>query len=282
MMNPAGFGMRVQLLFGKKGVVKGQSGSSNVIRNGGEFFQVRSNSTEKEVAAPKNAKVSIARFPFNTYLDGKGFFINPPKKEDKSMVIGLIKPPKGHLEHQDEASRLGFQKLYLKNVPGDASVFTIGFNDAQDVSLEHFVLEKKNKFFDKYPDGQIHEINFDPIVTEAIVSKNLMHQTLLFNASESTLYDAPLGKMVVFIKTPGGFWDVALHCPISVLYDPKQVASRFVEVVKNLKVWQKSVDDQQTTPSTQKVETKEQLPIVENITNTTKAENGNGTSPATP
>jgi len=123
-------------------------------------------------------------------------------------------------------------------------VYTIGFTDRQ-VTLEGFINEKKNTFFERFPEGQIHEITFDPIVTQSISSKNLAHQTLLFNATESGLYESPLGKMVVFIKTPGGFWDVSLHCPISILTDPKQISTGFVEVVKNLKIWHKNSEEQQ-------------------------------------
>jgi len=203
------------------------------------FFVAPSKNTfERSYSTPKGKfrGAFVARFPYDTYLDGKGIQINPPQREDTSAIVGLSKPPKGHTEAKDEAARWGFHGLYLKN-DSHESVYTIGFNDTtpSSTSLQQYTEERKQRFFEKYPQGQISEVALNSSVTNHLKHNQLSFQALLFDAvTQANPYEHPLGKMVLFLKTPGGFWDLGWHSVISSLRDSKHQAM-FAEVVKDFK-----------------------------------------------
>jgi len=202
----------------------------------------RNNLTQERLYSDKSSPkkttgASVGKFPYDTYLDGKGFQIIPPRKEDSSAYVGLVKAPKGHSEVKDEAARWGFQNMYLRKDHMD-SVYTIAFTDIASSStpMEKYTEERKQRFFERYPDGQVYDVNLNNSVTSHFSTKNIDFKAFLFDAvTHSNPHEHPLGKMVLFLKTPGGFWDLGWHSGISNLRDSKQMIS-FTDTVKDLKV----------------------------------------------
>jgi hypothetical protein len=172
-------------------------------------------------------------------LDGKGFSINPPKKEDKTAIVGFVKLPKGHKDNPDAAARMGFQSLYLLS-DGNTSVYTIDFDDSSPkLSLENYIRERQQRFNDAYPDGYFYPVELAPVVTEHLTKKNdVKCSAVLFNAAATgvNLYEEPMGKLVLFMKTPGGFWNIAWHTSINNLLDNKKNLA-FTETLKDLRVY---------------------------------------------
>jgi len=206
--------------------------------------------------AKANKGTPIAHFPSETLLNGKGFTINPIKREDKSAFVGFVKPPKGHKESSEAALTLGLQTIYLQqNNNGDtSSVYTVNFDDSSPtLSMEAYIRDKQQRFNDTYPDGHFYPINLHSVVTEHLTKKNDVKCTaILFNPNGGP-YSQALGKLVLFLSTPGGFWDIAWHTNISTLLDPKQIVG-FTEAIKQLRiVWREG--EGKESSSAQKVTT---------------------------
>jgi hypothetical protein len=250
-MNALRFGTRIRENFFSKQSQSSQSLTPQPPRGFSIFasgIQLSSERFYSDKSSPKKPNgAAVGRFPYETYLDGKGFQIIPPRKEDKSAYVGLVKPPKGHSELQEEAARWGFQNLYLKK-DGNDSVYTVGFTDASPSStpMDQYTDERKQRFFERYPEGQVFDVNLNESVTSHLTGKNVEFKALLFDAlSRSNPHEHPLGKMVLFLKTPGGFWDLGWHSGISNLRDSKQMIG-FTNAVKDFKVILKTSDNAQS------------------------------------
>jgi len=242
-MNTLRFGTKIRETFFSKQSQSSQSLTPHPPRPFSNFvfgnqFVTPGERFYSDKSSPKKASgASVGRFPYDTYLDGKGFQIIPPRKEDKSAYVGLVKAPKGHSEIKEEAARWGFQNMYLKK-DGNDSVYTVGFTDASPSStpMEQYTEERKQRFFERYPEGQVFDVNLNTSITSHLSGKNVEFKTFLFDAvSHSNPHEHPLGKMVLFLKTPGGFWDLGWHSGISNLRDFRQMIG-FTDAVKDLKV----------------------------------------------
>jgi len=236
-MNALRFGSKIRETFFANQSQSSQSfhAQHNAFAPINQFTQERLYSDKSN---PKKATgASVGKFPYDTYLDGKGFQIIPPRKEDMSAYVGLLKSPKGHSEVKDEAARWGFQNMYLRKDQMD-SVYTIAFTDNSPSStpMEKYTEERKQRFFERYPDGQVYDVNLNSSVTSHFSTKKIEFKAFLFDAvTHSNPHEHPLGKMVLFLKTPGGFWDLGWHSGISNLRDTKQMIN-FTDTVKDLKV----------------------------------------------
>jgi hypothetical protein len=202
-------------------------------------------SSERSFASGSNVKVKpvpIAYIPAETLLTGKGYMINIPKPEDKTAIVGFVTPPKGHVEAaEDEAAEFGYLKLYKG--PG-LSVFTIGFEpDTHKMTMDNYVRERQGKFNDKYPEGKFSTVNFDPIVTQHLTKKQDVTVSAQLFDPKGGPYSNPVAKISFYIKTPGGFWDIAWHTQLSNIHDPKQNMA-FIEAIKQLNiVWKENVEE---------------------------------------
>jgi hypothetical protein len=174
-----------------------------------------------------------ARFPIEYQLDGFGFTLNP-KREDKSAIVGFVKPPKGYAEVKQDAERLGYIKLY-RNTETSDSAYTVQFSEKTGSPLDKFAEDKKRVFFEKYPLGEIYEVTINPVVTSHLDQQKIEFKSLLFDAMSLPHGDQQIGKMTLFMKTPGGIWDLSWHSLSVNLHDSKRMRA-FPEAIKDFQV----------------------------------------------
>jgi len=196
--------------------------------------------------APLQKKLNVGwvagKFPFDTYIDAKGFHINPSKKEDKSANITLIKIPPGYQEFKEEADRWGFHNLFKS---GD-SYFAVSFNDEypSSMSIEQIAHQKNQVFFDKYPEGQVSPLSLHKDVTEHL--KHVEFRSFVMEAGTKNPNEESFGKMIIFLKTPGGVWDLGWHSAKKNLHDSGHQLS-FVNAIKNFKIVLKEPEENPET-----------------------------------
>jgi len=202
---------------------------------------------------------------FSDYNDGKGFTVNPPRTEDKTSIVGFIKPPKGYDAHPEQALKSGFHGLWIKrNEYSDAtSIYTLAFDDTFSGSLEQYMQEKTQTFIDRYQasDGKHYNVDLNSIVTDHLTKKNdVQCKAALFSTGQTSLYDQPLlGKLIMLMKTPGGFWELGLHAPIKHLLNPATQTS-FTETIRDLKIfWREDAGAESAMDKTTKVVNKQSL-----------------------
>jgi len=185
------------------------------------------------------------KFPFDTYIDAKGFHINPLKKEDKSANITLVKIPPGYQEFKEEADRWGFHNLFKS---GD-SYFAVSFSDdfPSSMSIEQIAHQKNQIFFDKYPEGQVSPLSLHKDVTEHL--KHVEFRSFVMEAGTKNPNEDSFGKMIIFLKTPGGVWDLGWHSVKKNLHDSNHQLG-FVTAIKNFKIVLKEPEE---TPDSSKV-----------------------------
>jgi len=202
---------------------------------------------------------------FSDYNDGKGFSINPPRTEDKTSIVGFVKPPKGYEAHPEQALKSGFHGLWIKRSDySDAtSIYTLAFDDTFSGSLEQYMQEKTQTFIDRYQasDGKHYNVDLDSIVTDHLTKKNEVEcKAALFSTGQTSLYDQPLlGKLIMLMKTPGGFWELGLHAPIKHLLSSSTQTS-FTETIRDLKIfWREDAAAESAMDKTTKVVNKQSL-----------------------
>jgi len=202
---------------------------------------------------------------FSDYNDGKGFSINPPRTEDKTSIVGFVKPPKGYEAHPEQALKSGFHGLWIKRSDySDAtSIYTLAFDDTFSGSLEQYMQEKTQTFIDRYQasDGKHYNVDLDSIVTDHLTKKNEVEcKAALFSTGQTSLYDQPLlGKLIMLMKTPGGFWELGLHAPIKHLLSSSTQTS-FTETIRDLKIfWREDAEAESAMDKTTKVVNKQSL-----------------------
>jgi len=196
----------------------------------GERFYGHKHSSKKVVSC-------TGLFPAETYLNGRGFVIDPPKKEDKSAFVGFLNPPKGYTELKDEAARFGYRTLY-RNPKLKNSVFTVRFSENPAAfAMENYTEEQKKIFFEKYPEGLIYDVQINPAVTNHLITNQKIElKSLLFDDISTSIYgDEPFGKMILFVKTPGGFWDLSWHSTSASLHNLDRLTG-FTEVIRQFQV----------------------------------------------
>jgi len=207
--------------------------------------------------------IPVAFFPDST--DGKGFVVNPPQKTDKTAIVSFLKGPKGYESHPEQALKNGFQGLWMKrNEQTDsASIYTLAFEDTFSGSLEQYMQEKTQTFIDRYQssDGKHYEVVLNPVVTNHLTKKNNVEcKAALFSTGQTSLYEQPLlGKLIMLLKTPGGFWELGLHAPIKYLLAPSTQAA-FTEVIRDLNIfWREDAQKEALIDKTTKVTNKQSL-----------------------
>lgn len=208
------------------------------------FTTPQSSSRQFHSDKPSQKKVSsvVGRFPFDTYIDAKGFHINPTKKEDRSANVGLVKSPQGYQEFKEESDRWGFHNLYKS---GD-SYFSISFSDdfSSTLSIDQIAHQKNQIFFDKYPEGQVYPLSLHKDVTDHL--KHVEFRSFVMEAGTKGLYEDSYGKMNLFVKTPGGVWDLGWHSARKNLHDSSHQLG-FVNAIKNFRVILKEAENTEST-----------------------------------
>eukprot|EP01118_Nematostelium_gracile_P009394 TRINITY_DN315_c0_g1_i1.p1 TRINITY_DN315_c0_g1~~TRINITY_DN315_c0_g1_i1.p1 ORF type:complete len:234 (-),score=61.44 TRINITY_DN315_c0_g1_i1:156-857(-) len=205
------------------------------------LFSSGNSLSQRRFMSEKAKNIPVVTCSQETLLDGKGIGFLPTKRTDKFAYVGLVKPPKGHVESKDEAVRGGFVNFFHKKTTNN-SMYTIGFNDSnpvQNTPLDHYMETRKSSFFDRFPDGQVAEVSLDKTVTEHLNHENISHKALFFGVGPSR---DTLHKIVLFVKTPGGFWDLSWHSDSKTFNDPTQYQG-FAEVIKDFKVIMKDEPD---------------------------------------
>jgi len=264
-MNVLRFGSRLQTgLPSRPTLTRAQNVPRPVSPIGKPLFANSANVTptnsERSFATETNKQakpIPIAHFPAETLLSGKGYTINPPKKEDKSAIVGFVTIPKAHKElPSEEVMEFGLQKMYKSTNSNIGSVYTVNFDDSSPkMSMENYIRDRQHRFNDSYPDGKFHTVELDPIVTDHLTKKNSVKCTAMLFDPNGGPYSDPMGKLVLYIKTPGGFWDIAWHTSISALHDPKQNVN-FTEAIKHLKiVWKDEGESSKEESTVNKVTT---------------------------
>jgi len=264
-MNSLRFGSRVQGVFSSKTssfTGFGLTASSSKFPSSG--FSTNFSSTKRLYSHAKGENGKHRGVPvafFSDYTDGKAFTVNPPVREDKSAIVGFLKPPKGYEAHPEQALKSGFQGLWIKrNEYSDTtSIYTLAFDDSFAGSLDQYVQERTQNFIDRYQssDGKHYSVELGSAVTDHLTRKNAVQcRAALFSTGQTSLYEQPLlGKLIMLLKTPGGFWELSLHAPIKYLLAPS-TQTGFTEVVRDLKIFWREGDladgDDQTTKVTDK------------------------------
>lgn len=222
----------------------------------------RNYSQSRERSSAKYKGVPIAFF--SDYTDGRAFSVNPPVKDDKSAVVGFVKPPKGYEAHPEQALKSGFQGLWMKrNEYSDTtSIYTLAFDDHFSGTLDQYMQEKIQTFIDRYQssDGKHYSVDLDSAVTDHLTKKNEVQcKAALFSTGQRSLYEQPLlGKLVMLMKTPGGFWELGLHAPIKHLLNPS-TQTAFTETIRDLKIFWKEGAPAAMLDQTTKVTNKQSL-----------------------
>jgi hypothetical protein len=210
----------------------------------------------------KNKGVPIAFFA--DYTDGKTFTVNPPLKEDKTALVGFVKPPKGYEAHPEQALKSGFNGLWIKrNEYSDTtSIYTLAFDDSFAGSIDQYMQERTQTFIDRYQssDGKHYAVELGSAVTDHLTKKNSVQcKAALFSTGQTSLYEQPLlGKLIMLMKTPGGFWELGLHAPLKHLMNPTTHIS-FTEAVRDLKIFWRDGDHADIDAKTTKVTNKQSL-----------------------
>jgi hypothetical protein len=183
-------------------------------------------------------KVPLAIPSWETLTTGRGVWFTPPKKEDKSAVVGFVSPPRGYRERTDQAQKYGVQNFYWNDFRD--SVYTLHMDDNYTPSqtLEEYVSEKMDKFKNRFPDSVIYPVKLNTAITSHFDSKGVQHSTLIFNQRSQTLTASGqannyLPYMSFFFKTPGAFWRLNWYSPLENLLR-KNLG--FCRAVKDLKV----------------------------------------------
>jgi len=209
---------------------------------------------------PKGVPVAF----FSDYTDGKVFSVNPPKKEDKTAIVGFLKPPKGYEASPEQALASGFQGLWIKrNEYSDAaSIYTLSFDDSFTGSIDQYMQEKVQTFIDRYQasDGKHYKVDLDSVVTDHLTKKNEVQcKAALFSTGQTSLYEPPLfGKLIMLLKTPGGFWELSLHANIKYLLNPT-TQTAFTETIRDLKIFWRDDVEPDVIDKTTKVTNKQSL-----------------------
>jgi len=268
-----GFGSRAQGIFSANtssfsgfGVNGSSRKFSHTARTSGftarPLLTQRGYSQSRERGNAKHKGVPVAFF--SDYTDGKGFSINPPVKDDKTAVVGFVKPPKGYEAHPEQALKSGFQGLWIKrNEHADTtSIYTLAFDDQFGGSLDQYMQEKVQTFIDRYQssDGKHYSVDLDVAVTDHLTRKNEVQcKSALFSTGQASLYEQPLlGKLIMLMKTPGGFWELGLHAPIKHLLNPS-TQTTFTEAIRDLKIFWKEGPHGDIIDQTTKVTNKQSL-----------------------
>jgi len=186
----------------------------------------------------RSLKVPLAIPSMETLTTGRGVWFTPPKKEDKSAIVGFVSPPRGYRERTDQAHKYGVQNFYFNDMRD--SVYTLHVDDSHPPTqtLEEYISEKMDKFKNKFPDSIIYPVKLSPSITAHFDSKGLQHNTAVFNQGSLTLMATgqtshSLPYMSFFLKTPGGFWRLNWYSQLENLLERNL---GFCRAVKDLKV----------------------------------------------
>lgn len=266
-MNSLRLGSRVQGSFSAKPTSFRGFGSGNFPRQssfGGlspiPLSSKRLYSSSKDSTKTKGIPVAF----FADYSDGKAFTVNPPIKEDKSAIVGFVKPPKGYEAHPEQALKSGFQGLWVKrNEYSDTtSIYTLAFDDSFAGSIDQYMQERTQTFIDRYQssDGKHYSVELGSAVTHHLTKRNSVQcKAALFSTGQSSLYEQPLlGKLIMLLKTPGGFWELGLHAPIKHLLNPATQIS-FTEAIRDLKIFWRDGENGDVEDGSTKVTNKQSL-----------------------
>jgi hypothetical protein len=269
-----GFGSHVQQIFSTKRNASNTFGL-NVAKHTFAFptapKQSFSNSfktnTQRSFATTRGDNAKVKGVPlafFSDYTDGKVFTVNPPKKEDKTAIVGFLKGPKGYEASPEQALASGFQGLWIKrNEYSDAaSIYTLAFDDTFGGSIDQYMQEKVQTFIDRYQasEGKHYKVDLDRVVTDHLTKKNNVEcKAALFSTGQTSLYEPPLfGKLIMLLKTPGGFWELSLHANVKHLLNPS-TQTAFTKTVRDLKIFWKDEVEPESMDKTTKVTNKQSL-----------------------
>jgi len=264
------FASRVQGIFSAKTSLMSTSGLATAFqKNLGNCFSTKSPTytQQRQYSSSKGENSKNKGVPlafFSDYNDGKAFTVNPPVKEDKSAVVGFVKPPKGYDAHPEQALKSGFQGLWIRrNEYSDTtSIYTLAFDDTFAGSIDQYMQERTQTFIDRYQssDGKHYSVDLGSVVTDHLTRKNgVQCKAALFSTGQTSLYEQPLlGKLIMLMKTPGGFWELGLHAPIKHLLAPS-THTAFTEAIRDLKIFWREGEHADMADNSTKVTNKQSL-----------------------
>jgi len=160
---------------------------------------------------------------------------------------------------------MDFLGLWMKHsdYSDSASIYTLAFDDTFSGSLEQYMQEKIQTFIDRYQtsDGKHYEVALNSVVTDHLTKKNNVEcKAALFSTGQTSLYEQPLlGKLILLLKTPGGFWELGLHAPIKHLLLPS-TQTAFTESIRGLNIfWREDAQQDALIDKTTRVTNKQSL-----------------------
>jgi len=195
--------------------------------------------------APK-VSVPVGYCSLETILTGRGITINMPNKMDESAEVGFLAPPTGYVNCPDKARKFGCQNWFTRA----GSTFTLHFDEAFSTAatIDDYFEERKTRFQLKYPYGNVHSVDFSPVVTTHMDKNGIIHRSGIFNQRYS--YQGEKPYMALFLKTPGGFWSLKWHSHLDNLMHRN---AHFIKAVNDLKVVFRNKEDGTKVTSSQKL-----------------------------
>jgi hypothetical protein len=177
-----------------------------------------------------NKKVLSSSIPRFLLLGGTEFSKLRPPQQDQSASVYLTAPPNDHVEDKDIAKYLGVNAFYKSLY----SYYSLKFEKKDsDIELRDYVERTKLEFYSKTPYGTISEVNLHPQLVEHFVPE-LDFAVLFLDKRGLPDIIQRIAEFVLFLKTPGGFWNISCTSTFYTLGSQKDIL--FGNLLKNLRI----------------------------------------------